>query len=316
MFTGLPLMKDLANCQRILLAGAGGGFDIFQGLPLYHALKAEGKEVLLANLSFSPLAHSDGEKLAPALYKVTSKTNGHESYFPEMYLARWFKEKLAEEVPVYCIERTGYLPVANAYEKLLELFSPDALILIDGGTDSLMRGDEVSLATPQEDIVSLGAAAALGLDKSYLVCIGFGVDAYHGICHFQYLEGVAEIIKEGGFLGAWSLMKESKEFELFKEALDYTNERMVRHPSIVGTSIKAAVEGEYGDYHATFRTEGSTLWINPLMSLFWAFRLEAVTKRIMYLDLIKETMRYEEVCRIIDGFRVRTKCKKWQDLPL
>jgi len=48
-----PFTAKLEDAQRILIAGAGGGFDIFCGLPLYFALTAQGKEVYLANLSFT-----------------------------------------------------------------------------------------------------------------------------------------------------------------------------------------------------------------------------------------------------------------------
>lgn len=33
----------------------------------------------------------------------------------------------------------------------------DCVILVDGGTDSLMRGDEVELGTPTEDMSSIAA---------------------------------------------------------------------------------------------------------------------------------------------------------------
>jgi len=51
----LPIFRELDGANRILLAGAGGGFDIFCGLPLYFGLRAAGKSVHLANLSFAPL---------------------------------------------------------------------------------------------------------------------------------------------------------------------------------------------------------------------------------------------------------------------
>lgn len=44
----------------MLVAGAGGGFDIYAGLPLAFALEAEGKDVHLANLSFNSLADPSG----------------------------------------------------------------------------------------------------------------------------------------------------------------------------------------------------------------------------------------------------------------
>jgi hypothetical protein len=33
-----PLWSRLAGCERILIAGCGGGYDVFSGLPLFFAL--------------------------------------------------------------------------------------------------------------------------------------------------------------------------------------------------------------------------------------------------------------------------------------
>jgi hypothetical protein len=42
----LPFFAELKNARNILLAGAGGGFDIFSGLPLYFGLKNAGKQCI------------------------------------------------------------------------------------------------------------------------------------------------------------------------------------------------------------------------------------------------------------------------------
>ena len=52
----LPFFNELEKAQTILIAGAGGGFDVFCGLPLYLWLKKAGKTVHLANLSSGALA--------------------------------------------------------------------------------------------------------------------------------------------------------------------------------------------------------------------------------------------------------------------
>ena len=50
-----PLLSRLRAHDRILIAGAGGGFDIYAGLPLFLALRAAGKQVSLANLTFDSI---------------------------------------------------------------------------------------------------------------------------------------------------------------------------------------------------------------------------------------------------------------------
>jgi hypothetical protein len=47
------LFTRLRPASRVLVAGAGGGFDVYAGLPLALALHAAGKQVHLANLSFT-----------------------------------------------------------------------------------------------------------------------------------------------------------------------------------------------------------------------------------------------------------------------
>jgi hypothetical protein len=68
-------------------------------------------------------------------------------------------------------------------------------------------------------------------------------------------------------------------------------------------SIVSAIEGQYGDFHRTSRTRGSTLWINPLMALCWCFRLGPVVRRILYLDAVKETHSMWDMVETINAFR-------------
>ena len=157
----LPFFSQLDPAGHVLIAGAGGGFDVFSGLPLYFALRAAGKHVSLANLTFSNLPpDTAGRHLTPVLVQVTADSEGSKNYFPEKHLSQWFRDR-GEEVPVYCIHRTGPRPVIEAYRVLADELHFDTLVLIDGGTDSLMRGDEAGLGTPMEDMASILAADLL-----------------------------------------------------------------------------------------------------------------------------------------------------------
>jgi len=70
-----------------------------------------------------------------------------------------------------------------------------------GGTDILLRGDESGLGTPAEDMTSLAAVAGLDTVPVRLVaCIGFGIDAYHGVNHPQVLENIADLDAAGAYL--------------------------------------------------------------------------------------------------------------------
>jgi hypothetical protein len=71
-------------------------------------------------------------------------------------------------------ERTGVKPILTGYGALVEHLSLDTDTLIDGGTDSLMRGGESGLGTPQEDIVSITAVHELEVERKFLTCLGLG----------------------------------------------------------------------------------------------------------------------------------------------
>jgi hypothetical protein len=233
-----------------------------------------------------------------------------------MYLSRWLSDRCGE-TPVFSIEPAGARPVMAAYDWLARTLKPDAVILVDGGTDSLMRGDEAGLATPEGDMVSLLAASSLAaVERKFLVCLGFGIDTHHGICHAHFLENVASLIAHDGYLGAWSLMRESDDFEFYRDACEYAFARLPKQPSIVNTSIISAVCGNFGDRHATERTEGSTLFINPLMGIYWAFHLEQVVRHNLLLDHIRDTETQGQVSMAIEQFReTLPKIRPWMDLP-
>ena len=319
-FLRIPFFEAIADAKTVLIAGAGGGYDIFSGLPLYFGMRNAGKTVHLANLSFSQLYGSDGKRLGEALVEVTHQTEGSHRYFPEVHLARWFHIERGEDVSIFGIDRVGARPVAAAYKNLVaHLGGVDAIILIDGGTDSLMRGDEVGLGTPEEDIASLNAVDKLeGVATKMLVCLGFGVDTFHGVCHSQFLEAVADITRAGGYLGAWSLTREMPEVAAYESAVEWTHRAMFNNPSIVCSSIVAAIAGQFGNHHATFRTQGSELFINPLMGLYWAFGLEQVARRCLYLDEIQATETWWDMKNTIAAFRARTAAnhKEWEHLPM
>jgi hypothetical protein len=264
-----PFLTEIQQANTILLAGAGGGFDIFSGLPLYFWLRSLGKTVHLANLSFTTVYATNGERTGASTVRINANTEPVLRYFPEIHLAKWLKTQ-GEPDTIYCLDRAGVRPISGAYQTLTLQLQPDALVLVDGGTDSLMRGDEHGLGTPQEDMASmLGAASVLHPNMpKYLLCLGFGIDHFHGVPHHDVLEAIAAITLAGGYLGAWPVMSESVEAGKYKAACEYAFTQMHYHPSIVNTSILSAIEGHFGNYHANYRTEGSTLFINPLMALY------------------------------------------------
>jgi len=310
----LRLPSLLENCNRILIAGAGGGFDVYAGLPVYERLRSLGKDVFLANMSFTYLGGTDAPSLSLGLYSVEPDTNGSDAYFPERTLAR-FLSRDQKTVRVFAFEKLGVRPVQQGYAMLADLLRLDAIVLVDGGTDILLRGDEAGLGTPEEDMTSLAAVYGVNVPVRIVMCVGFGIDTYHGVCHANWLENVAEISSDGGFLGATALLKSMPEVQRYIDAVNVAEAATPLRPSIVNGSIVSAIEGRFGNYHRTSRTESSQLFINPLMTILWSFDLAAVARRNLYLESLRKTDSIWEVQAAIQHFRAGVKVRAREDIP-
>ncbi|WP_264925437.1 DUF1152 domain-containing protein, partial [Streptomyces sp. A012304] len=295
----------LREARRVLVAGAGGGFDVYAGLPLALALRSAGKDVHLANLSFSDLYGLPTEVwLEPEVAAVRPDTPVRGDYFPEGTLARWL-DRHGLPSTVYAFTRTGVAPLRDAYRALLDrLGGVDAVVLVDGGTDILMRGDEHGLGTPEEDMASLAAVADLdGVEHRLVVCLGFGVDAYHGVNHALVLENLAALDREGAYLGAFSVPRDSREGALYLDAVAHAQEHTPGHPSIVNGSVAAAVRGDFGDVRFTERTKDGELFVNPLMALYFCVDAVALARRNLYLDRLRDTVLMRQISSRIEEFR-------------
>lgn len=299
------LFTRLRGAQRVLVAGAGGGFDIYAGLPLALALRSAGKEVHLANLSFADLyGLATDVWLDRDVAAVRPDTVARGDYFPELALSRWL-ERQGLPSTVYAFPRSGVQPLRDAYRTLLDHLGPvDAIVLVDGGTDILLRGDEHGLGTPEEDMASLAAVAGLdAIPERLVACLGFGVDAYHGVNHALVLENLAALDREGGYLGAFSLPRESREGALYLDAVAHAQESTPGHPSIVNGSVAAAVRGDFGDVRFTERTRNSELFVNPLMALYFCVDAPTLARHNLYLDRLENTALMRQISSVIAEFR-------------
>ncbi len=294
MHLNLPVLDALAGCRNLLIAGIGGGYDVFCGLPLYFDLRQRGFNVHLANYSFSDIAdYRGGERLSPTLVGVTGAEDDVFPYCPEYYLARWFRAAQNEPVPVWCFHKTGVEPLAQDYERLLRHLQIDGVLLVDGGVDSLVRGDESETGTFVEDSISLAAVRRQrGLKACLLACTGLGAE--RELNHAQIFENIAALTREGGFLGSCSLTAAMHACAPYEQAVLHVQGQRFHDPSVINSSIVSALRGEYGDYHLTEKTRGSRLWISPLMPIFWFFGFEAVAQRNLVLGLLDGTQSFRE----------------------
>ncbi|WP_216911865.1 DUF1152 domain-containing protein [Nocardia noduli] len=311
-----PLLHRLRNCERVLIAGAGGGFDLLSGLPLAFALHERHKTVFLANLTFTPVTRIGAQPVAAGLFEIDAETTGPMSYFPEKHLAVWLRDHAYPD-RIFLIRKGGPADIRAAYAWLARGLRLDAIVLVDGGTDLLMTGDEAGLGTPVEDITSLLGAHALDLPVKLAVCVGFGVDAFHGVCHAHFLENVAALAKLGSYHGVFALLPGTSCTDAWLEAVDWVQQHTPGRESIVCASITDAARGEYGDHHSLARTraKGAELFISPLMSMVWGFDLDAVANRVLYRDAIANATTPFEVAAAIEAFRDHTPLRPRRTIP-
>ena len=74
-------------------------------------------------------------------------------------------------------------------------------------------------------------------------------------------------------------------------------------PSIVNGQIAAALRGEFGDVRFTSRTEGSELFVNPLMGVYFSVDLDALAAGVLYLPKLENTRTAFDVALAIEDYR-------------
>jgi hypothetical protein len=190
-----------------------------------------------------------------------------------------------------------------------------AVVLVDGGTDILMRGDEAGLGTPEEDMTSLAAVSKLSGVETFVTSIGFGIDTYHGVCHAHVLENIAALERDGGYLGAFSVTAAMPEGRAYVSAVSHAQKATSRWPSIVNGSIAAAIQGQFGDVRFTSRTANSELFINPLMAIYFGFELPVLARRSLYLEQLEDTESMTDVSKRIEAFRNSVTSRPRRHIP-
>jgi hypothetical protein len=308
-----PIGEALQSCNRILLAGCGGGYDVLGAVPIAHELIRAGKHVEFASLSFTTLARVPGHRAVsdvPHLYTATADAGTTSAYCPEAWLSAWLGTQSGRESRIWCFDNVGVAPLRRAYEFLVRSLDIDAIVLIDGGVDSILRGDETSLGTPSEDFASLAAVEALEVPTKVLACIGFGAELRDGICHAQVLERVAELTAAGALLGMWPLVEGTPAASAYQQASQYIADRQKhQHGSHIHSVVGRSMRGDFG-------SQGAHVWLSPLSSIYWFFDATKVAATNLILEHIADTKTLWEVAAIVEAVRKSIPVKLRCVIPL
>jgi hypothetical protein len=287
--------------RTVLLCGCGGGFDFVHSMTLYPELRRLGKTVVIGSYSFG-----NPDKIAGAVSvfdqdgavakRVTAANTADAHYGPEVhvcsYLDRVYPDTAPHFVYAYYARAFTVPTLARLYRQFVEAHAIDAIVLVDGGSDSLMAGDEEGLGDPIEDAVSVAAVASLaGLRAKVLITVGLGTDRFNQVSDAATFRAVAELTRAGGFLGAVSLEPEAAGSNFYRDCLEHIYQRQGFRSVLAGT-IVSAIEGWFGRDAVPpvleQRVRPGELYLWPLMAVLWGFDVDAVAKRSRIVGWIRE----------------------------
>lgn len=336
--TFAKLLAD-PKIKTVAIAGCGGGFDFISGCALFPELVRLGKRIVVASYSFGSPGRIGG--VAPVVWQhescvdgglpvvcklVSAASEAHPAYGPEVHLATFLDAQFPERAPhsIYAMYARSFTVamLEELYTKIVDDEAVDAFVLADGGSDSLMKGDEQGLGDPIEDAVSVAAIAGLRcprLQLRMLLCMGIGCDRHNCVSDASSLRAIAELTRAGGFLGCISLEPHSELCSFYRGLVDHTYSQQ-SFRSVVSGSILAASEGRFGTRDLTpdllLRTRGAeTLFLWPIMAQIWAFDVGAVAKRSIICSIVRDSSSTQETLQRLRYVRAQLGVRPVENLP-
>jgi len=289
------------SIRTVMLCGCGGGFDFVHSLILYPELRRLGKTVVIGSYSFG-----NPEKIAGAVpvfdqdgataKRVTAANTADAHYGPEVHVCSYLDHVYPAAAPhfVYAYYARAFTvpTLARLYHQFIDAHAVDAIVLVDGGSDSLMAGDEEGLGDPIEDAVSVAAVASLrGLRAKVLIAVGLGTDRFNQVSDAASLRAVADLTRAGGFLGAVSLEPSAAGSCFYRDCLEHIYQRQGFRSVLAGT-IASAIQGWFGRDAVPpvleQRVRPGELFFWPLMAVLWGFDVETVATRSLIAGWIRE----------------------------
>ncbi|MBL8922730.1 MAG: DUF1152 domain-containing protein [Myxococcaceae bacterium] len=327
----LPAFADVLarpEIRTVLLAGCGGGFDFVHGLMLWPALRRMGKTIVVGSYSFGdPAAIRGGEVVfgedGVIAKRVDARALASPSYGPEVHAAAFLDARYPADAPhsiyAYYARDFTVARLTALYQTLIRRHEVDAVVLVDGGSDSLMAGDEEGLGDPIEDAVSIATVAGLeGLQAKLLLAIGVGADRFNHVSDAATLRAIAELSRQGGYLGALGLDPAGELVGTYRALLDHLD-RHHSFRSVLAGSILAAADGYFGGAELpprlASRVAPGELFLWPLMSTLFGFDVEKVAARSRIASWVAGARSVQEQLSAVLEARAAIGLRPVEDLP-
>lgn len=301
----LPKTK-LETANAIMLVGLGGGYDVFTGLPFVSHL--DNKFVLVNSSPHGQFAYRQTTIEDRPEYSLGARHN---------------------IIDMYTVGRHGTGVLKKAYQEIIDKHKIDTILAVDGGVDSLCRGNERDSGTILEDFIAMAALAEVklaphkqGNDKTkILCCAGFGTETEENLNHYRALENIAGLAAEGALFGSFSLTKNMEEY---KEYDSYCHCAWAggHRKSHIQTKIISAVEGRFGsdnifdDIDARVANLTGLTFISPLSSIFWMFDFDAVVRRNLAIPTLKKSNTFADAKILLKQFLLGLQLRSKEVIPL
>lgn len=296
---------SLKKGSTVLISGCGGGFDIVAGIPLALELEKMGHKIIFSSYSFTrlnevenALTFPNGIKLVDAnstLQRLKFENNVYftedesipvDEYFPEKYMCEWYKNQ-GKPKKIFCYNDISIHKLTRFFNALNKKYKIDCHIVMDGGADGILRGDEFELGSPLLDTVSIMASDLCTIENKIYALSAFGSEGVNNdVSHAEVLKRMSEITATGHMLGISSILNNSEIADSFKSAVDHIMNRTHSfYNSVIISSIVESLKGKYGYQSFNTKTNNSPVWISPLQSLLWYMDLHSVAQnKVLYSE--------------------------------
>ena len=298
-------MNQLYEYGNIMIGGCGGGYDIYTSIPIYLDLLKRGHNITMTNVTFTNIdVLQTYPQVMKGLWVVTAESAKMiKGFHPELSLSiALLKRGISQSI--YCVSRSASMEdLCNIYDYIIKKHSIEAILVADGGYDSLLSGTEEELGTPVEDMMTLSSIhTMIQRYKLPAYVSSLGLHLEHEIRETDMFESITRLSAHGGLLDCIFLQKDQPHVR------EYMNIVMECQPenTIINSQIVAALEGHYGNYyHPAIRHRVGSIPtnINYLTHTMHIFNLEHIVAQNKYIHLIKNGKSDKEVDEIIKDYR-------------
>jgi hypothetical protein len=292
---------------NILIAGCGGGYDVYTGLPLYFAIKALklNHNIYLANLSFTDSSVlKDFPNIGSACYEVNDNNKELNISCIEYKLSKAINE------PIYCFSCCDINDFSNSYKLLVEKHNITTILVCDGGCDSIFSGIEYELGTPVEDMITLWAIDKLNLN-TYLILLGANVDTFGDVRYQDMVENMDKLKELNAIIDIQQLESNMLCVKSYMDVMYQVNDMR----SIVNCCILSSLEKQYGNHHHKLLGDRCRLGefnINADTSKYYILDFKKVISHIKYLDKFDNYKTDDDIDEYIMQFNKKHN-PNWKD---